>query len=147
MANNKQEEVKKNKVLEILTKEYPFERILMGFLGVLVIVLGVYLIEGSTLRITNTDSVWTSWIFGTPTGVLIFSIFILLLGIVSFGIAIWPFFKPSVAEMKKVTWPNGTTIRNHSGRVFGFILVVAGFFIVFDLGLKPLFDLLKSIGG
>lgn len=143
----KQEEVKGSKVLEILTREYPFERTIMGFLGLVVIVLGVYLLDGSILTINNSDDWWNSWIFGSDTGILIFSIFILLVGIASFLVAVWPFFTPSVSEMRKVTWPNGVTIRNHAARVFGFIIFVAGLFILFDLGLNPLFDLLKSFGG
>lgn len=142
-----QEENKKNKVLEILTKEYPFERIVMGILGVIVIVLGVYLIQGDKLYITNTDDWWNSWIFGSDTGILIFSIFIVIVGTVSFFVAIWPFFTPSFAEMKKVTWPNGTIIRNHSARVFGFILFLAMMFVVFDLALKPLFFWINGFGG
>jgi preprotein translocase subunit SecE len=147
MAEKKQEQ-QGNRVLAILMKEYPAERVIMGILGIIVIVLGVYLIEGETLVINNTDDWWNSWIFGTDTGILIFSIFITVVGVVAFFVAIWPFFQPSIAEMKKVTWPNGSTIRNHSLRVFGFILFLAGMFIVYDAGLKPLFGwLLENFGG
>jgi len=146
MARN-QEEVKKNKVIEILTKEYPFERIIMGILGIIVIVLGTYLLMGEFIYITQTDDWWNSWIFGTQTGITIFSIFILVVGVASFFVAIWPFFKPSLSEMKKVTWPNGKTIRNHSARVFGFILFLAMMFVLFDLAVKPLFFWINGFGG
>jgi preprotein translocase SecE subunit len=142
----KTEEIKTNRVLEILTKEYPFESFLMAFLGVLVTIIGVYLINGDLLTINQTTDWWNSWIFGTDTGILIFSIFITVVGAVAIIVALWPFFKPSVAEMKKVTWPNGVTIRNHSARVFGFILFVAAFFILYDLGLQPLIEWIKSLG-
>lgn len=138
----KTEDVKTNKVLEILRKEYPFERVLLGVLGILVIVLGVYLIEGSILEIRYTDL----WIFNSDTKILIFSIFVVLVGSVSFLMAIWPFFVPSFAEMKKVSWPNQKTIANHSARVFGFIIVLALFFVLIDLGLIPLFDLIRELG-
>jgi preprotein translocase subunit SecE len=143
----KSEQVKQNKVLEILTTEYPFERILMGVLGVIVTVLGVYLIQGDVLTITNTDAWWNAWLFGTDAGILGFSIFILVIGVVSFFVAIWPFFQPSFAEMKKVSWPNGKTIRNHSARVFGFIILLGLLFVIYDFGLQPLFDWLMSLGG
>jgi preprotein translocase subunit SecE len=138
----KTEDVKTNKVLEILRKEYPFERVLLGVLGILVIVLGVYLIEGSILEIRYTDL----WIFNSDTKILIFSIFVVLVGSVSFLMAIWPFFVPSFAEMKKVSWPNQKTIVNHSARVFGFIIVLALFFVLIDLGLIPLFDIIRELG-
>lgn len=146
MANN-QDERKTNRVLEILMKEYPAERIIMGVLGIIVIVLGVYLIQGDVLTITNSNDWWNSWIFGTDTGILIFSIFIVVVGTVSFFVAIWPFFTPSFSEMKKVTWPNSSIIRNHSARVFGFILFLAGMFVVYDAVLAPLFKWINGFGG
>lgn len=143
----KDQEQKGNKVLSVLMKEYPAERVIMGILGIIVIVLGVYLVQGTFLTINNTDDWWNSWIFGTDTGIAIFSWFIIVVGTVSFFVAIWPFFTPSFSEMKKVTWPNGITIRNHSARVFGFILFLATMFVIFDLVLKPLFIWIKTFGG
>ena len=127
---------KPNKVLEILRKEYPFERILLGVLGAFVLILGVYLVEGQLLTIKLTS--W--WIFNTELKRTIFAIFIILVGTVAFIMSIWAFFVPSFAEMKKVTWPKRTIILNHSARVFGFIIFLMLFFVVIDLGLIPLFS-------
>ncbi|MCF7925143.1 MAG: preprotein translocase subunit SecE [Candidatus Izimaplasma sp.] len=135
-------DLKPNKVLEILKKEYPFERVLLGVLGILVTVLGVYLIEGSVLEIRYTDL----WIFNTPTKILIFSIFVIVIGAVSFFMAVWPFFVPSFVEMKKVSWPGQNTILNHSARVFGFIIIISLFFVVADFGLRPLFNWIRELG-
>ena len=128
---------KPSKVLEILRKEYPFERILLGILGAFVVILGVYLIEGSVLEIRLTN--W--WIFNTAGKILAFSIFVILVGAVSLVMSLWPFFTPSFAEMKKVTWPNRTTILNHSARVFGFILFIAAFFIMSDWAIRGIVEL------
>ena len=136
-----------NKVLEILTNEYPFERVLMGVLGLIVLILGVYLVQGDTLTINTQDDWWNSWVFGTELGITIFSWFIIVVGTVAFFVSIWPFFTPSFSEMKKVTWPNGATIRNHSARVFGFIIFLALLFLLFDTALRPLFSWLMSLGG
>ena len=138
----KVEEVKKNKVLEILKKEYPFEKILLGLLGAIVLILGIYLVEGTILEIKFTD--W--WIFDSALKITIFSIFVIVIGAVSFLLSIWPFFVPSIGEMKKVSWPNKTTITNHSARVFGFILLIGMFFVVIDFGLRPLFKWLLELG-
>ena len=102
---------KPNRVIEILKKEYPFERILLGVLGAMVIILGVYLIEGENLQIRLTN--W--WIFNTATKQLIFSIIVIVVGVVSLFMAIWPFFVPSFGEMRKVTWPNRKTILKRKG--------------------------------
>jgi preprotein translocase subunit SecE len=138
----KVEEAKKNKVIEILRKEYPFEKILLGILGAIVIVLGVYLIEGTVIEIKYTDL----WIFNSSLKITIFSIFVVVVGAVSFVLAIWPFFVPSFSEMKKVVWPNKKMIINHSARVFGFMIVIGMFFVIIDFGLRPLFLWLNSLG-
>ncbi|MCK5388630.1 MAG: preprotein translocase subunit SecE [Candidatus Izimaplasma sp.] len=138
----KVQEVKKNKVLEILKKEYPFEKILLGLLGAIVLILGIYLVEGTVLEIRFTD--W--WIFNSDLKIMIFSIFVIFIGTASFILSVWPFFVPSIGEMKKVSWPNKITISNHSARVFGFIFLIGMFFVAIDLGLRPLFDWLNGLG-
>jgi len=140
MANKN--EPKKNKVLEILKKEYPFEKILLGMLGAIVLILGVYLVEGKVLVIKYTEL----WIFNTPLKINLFSAFVIAIGALSMILAIWPFFAPSIGEMKKVSWPNNEMIANHSARVFGFILFIAFCFIMFDYALRPLFEWLNAIG-
>lgn len=135
-------EVKKNKMLEILQKEYPVEKLLLGVLGAIVLILGIYLIEGKILEIRYTDL----WIFNSSTKILIFSIFVVLIGSVAFIMAVYPFFVPSVAEMKKVSWPTKNIVLNHSLRVFGFILVIAFFFVILDLGFIPLFKWINELG-
>ncbi len=135
-------EPKKNKVIEILKKEYPFEKILLGVLGAIVLILGIYLVEGTILVIKYTDL----WIFNTELKITLFSIFVIAIGAVSIVLAVWPFFVPSIGEMKKVSWPTNKMIVNHTARVFGFILFIAFCFIVFDQGLSPLFSWLNEIG-
>lgn len=138
----KVEEVKKNKVLEILKTEYPFEKILLGVLGIIVIILGVYLIEGTVLVIQYTSL----WIFNSELKITIFSIFVITIGALAFVLSVWPFFVPSIAEMKKVSWPTKSIIINHSARVFGFIFIVAFFFVIIDFGLRPLFSWINELG-
>ena len=142
MAKKELQEQKPNRVIEILKTEYPFERILLGVLGAFVIVLGVYLLEGTVLEIRLTS--W--WIFNTELKRTIFSIFIILIGSVAFFMAVWPFFVPSFAEMRKVSWPKRKMILNHSARVFGFIIIVALFFVLVDLGLQPFFSWINGLG-
>ncbi len=138
----KVEEVKKNKIIEVLQKEYPVEKLLLGVLGAIVIILGVYLIEGEVLEIRYTDL----WIFNSDLKILLFSIFVIVIGATAFLLAIWPFFVPSFAEMKKVSWPTKNIIVNHSMRVFGFIFFIAFFFVLIDFGLSPLFEWINELG-
>lgn len=148
MAKLQTSDTKTSKVLEILRKEYPFERILLGVLGALVIILGVYLLQGTLnptsalleIRLTN----W--WIFDSEAKRMIFTILVIVIGTVSLFMAIWPFFVPSFAEMKKVTWPNRKTILNHSARVFGFIIILSAFFLLIDYPLRAFFKWIAELG-
>lgn len=139
---SKQPEQKPNRILEILRTEYPLERVLLGVLGALVLILGVYLIEGSVLTIRLTN--W--WIFDAEWKRLTFAILLTVIGTVALIMSLWPFFVPSFAEMRKVTWPNRSTIANNSARVFGFIIFISLFFVLIDLGLRPLFEWINTLG-
>ncbi len=138
--DTKQDKV--GKVLSILKKEYPFEGLLLGFLGALVLVLGVYIFEGEVLEIRFTDL----WIFNTPLKITIFSIIVMLVGAVALIMAVGPFFIPGLKEMNRVTWPNKPTIYNNFSRVLGFIVVLGAMFILYDAVFSPVFNFLYGLG-
>lgn len=136
------EEKKSFKVLEILKREYPFEGVLLAFLGALVLVLGVYIFEGQVLEVTLTD--W--WIFNAPWKVTTFSVIVMLIGLSALVYALMPFFLPGLKEMNKVSWPNRVMTNNYLARVFGFLLFLAFVFILFDFVLQPIFNFLYQLG-
>jgi preprotein translocase subunit SecE len=135
-------EKKSFNVLNVLRKEYPFEGILLGLLGTLVLVLGVYILEGEVLEVRLTD--W--WIFDAPWKIVTFSIIIMLIGASALIYAIAPFFIPGLKEMNKVSWPTRSILNNHLARVFGFLIIVAVMFILYDLVFVPLFNFLYQLG-
>jgi preprotein translocase subunit SecE len=139
MAKEKVQEQKQSKVLQVLKTEYRFEGVLLGVLGLLVIVLGVYLIQGK-LTIKWTDF----WLFDSSLKRLIFAIVVTVIGAIAFLMSVYPFFIPSWEERKKITWPKRDTIINHSARVYGFIIFVILFFILVDWPLRELFAWLNS---
>lgn len=137
---NKAEAKKSNKVMEILTKEYPFEKSLLAILGLVVIIVGVYVLEDRYLQFNDN-------VFGlldTDWKIAIFAWFVIVIGAAAFILAIWPFFVPSFGEMKKVSWPTRNVMINHTLRVFGFILFLALFFLILELGFSPLFAELRG---
>lgn len=140
MAKEKVQEQKQSKVMQVLKTEYKFEGILLGVLGLLVIVLGVYLIQGDKLAIKWTDF----WLFDSEVKRLIFAIVVTVIGAGAFLMAVWPFFIPSWEERKKITWPKRDTILNHSGRVYGFIIFLILFFVLIDWPLREIFAWLNS---
>lgn len=140
MAKEKVQAQEGSKVLQILRTEYKFEGIILGVLGMLVAVLGVYLIQGDIITIKWTDM----FLFDQPWKITVFGAVVTLIGLASFVMAIWPFFVPSWKERKKISWPKRDTILNHSGRVYGFILFVVLFFILVDWPLRELFAWLNG---
>jgi preprotein translocase subunit SecE len=137
----KKAEIKKqNKAMEILTKEYPFEKTLLAILGLMVIVVGVYVLEDRYVHFN--DDVFG--ILDEQWKISIFAWFVIVIGAGAFLLAIWPFFVPSISEMKKVSWPTRNVMINHTLRVFGFILFLALFFLVLELGFSPLFARLRG---
>ena len=139
---DKKQDIKQNKVMEIIKTEYKFENILLATLGLLVLILGVYLVEDDIFSLNQTS--W--WILDSEIKRTIFSIIVILIGFGSFFLTVWPFFVPSIAEMKKVSWPNKKTIINHSMRVFGFIFFLSAMFIAYDALFQPLFEYLLELG-
>ncbi len=140
MPEKKEEKVAK--VLKVLKTEYPFEGLLLGVLGALVLVLGIYILEGDVLRITMTDF----WLFNTPTKITIFSIVVIIIGSVALLVALAPFFMPGLSEMKRVSWPTKNTMTNHTARVFGFVIFLGLMFVLYDFVFRPIFDFLYGLG-
>ena len=133
---------KPNKIIEILKTEYPFEGVLLGFLGILVLIIGAYIFEGQVLVIRLTSL----WIFNTPLKITIFSIIVMVVGAGAIALAFSPFFVPGIKEMKRVSWPTRKTFLNHTARVFGFMVFLGLMFVLYDAVLAPIFNWLYELG-
>lgn len=144
MAEKKERsrEEKVSKILEILKKEYPFEGLILGVLGAMVLVLGIYILEGDVLRITMTDF----FLFATGLRRTLFSIAVIIFGAAALLVAVVPFFLPGFKELRRVSWPNKETMANHTARVFGFVIFLGLLFVLYDFVFRPLFDFLYGLG-
>ena len=80
-------------------------------------------------------------ITGTTLGWLL-----IVLGAISLLLSIWPYYKPSVYEVKRVSWPNKKTMLENVLSVFIFTIIFVLFFFGVDLGLKALIEWIKSWG-
>ncbi|TVP95075.1 MAG: preprotein translocase subunit SecE [Acholeplasmatales bacterium] len=134
-------EKKTSRVIEILKTEYPFEGILLGILGILVFLLGVYIFEAEVLQIRFTDF----WLFDSPLKIQIFSSVVMVIGAGAIIMAFAPFFIPGLKEMNRVSWPNRRTMVNHTSRVLGFMAFVGVMFVLYDIVLRPFFRWIESL--
>lgn len=128
---------KKNRLAEVFMKDYRFEGLILLILAVIAIVLGVLILVG-TLTINNTIPVLGDY----PK---VFAWILVGLGAISFGLAVWPFYKPSVDEVKRVTWPTGRQFLYDSVVVLLFIAVLALFYTAIDTGFGALVSWLEGL--
>ena len=133
-----------NKVLSIFVKEYKYEGLVLLVLALIAIVLGVMVLIGE-----STDG--TSGLTINPNVFLIgsypvaFAWILVILGAFSLLIAVWPFYKPSVYEVKRVSWTSRGDLLRNTGVVFAFILIMAIFFVLADFAYGYLVDLFELI--
>ena len=127
-------EQKKNRLAEIFTKDYKYEGLVLLVLSIIAIIVGVLLLE-------NYSEVMIGWISGKVFGWVLVS-----LGGVSLLLSIWPYYKPSVYEVKRVNWPTKKTMLENVLSAFIFTIIFVIFFAGVDLGLKALVEWIKSWG-
>ena len=120
----KSKELQKSKVVEILTTEYKWETYLLGFLSIVAIALGL-LIFANVLTVNET----TPLIGNFPK---LFAWIITIVGAIGLILFAIPLFKPAVPELKKLSWPTWRVFVANSTRVFIFIILMAGVFLLYE---------------
>jgi preprotein translocase subunit SecE len=132
MSEQKQ---KKNRLVEAFTRDYKYEGLLLLILSIISIVIGVYFL-GNPPAIND--------LLGIPVKVVFW--LLIVLGGVSLLLSIWPYYKPSIYEVRRITWPTKKEMLENSISTFIFVLIFVAFFLVVDLGLGELLDWIKSWG-
>ncbi|MFA7725641.1 MAG: preprotein translocase subunit SecE, partial [Candidatus Izemoplasmatales bacterium] len=137
-------EEKHSRVMEILKKEYKFENWLLAILAPVLLLYGVYIVSGDfgtvdlAKLLGNSQYDFINWFFNTDLKRILTGSFLILIGTLVIVYLAIPFFKPSFAELKKVSWPTGKELGKNSIRVFGFLLFLMFVFIIYGFALDPL---------
>lgn len=138
------EERKQNKALYILTHDFKYEGLVLLLLAVVAVVLGAMIVVG-------VSSEGQSGLIVNPNAFLIgdfpltFAWILIALGVVSFILAVWPFYKPSISELRRVAWPTKGKLMSAISTVFLFILFLSVFFFVVDIGLTQVTSLFTKL--
>ncbi len=116
---------------EYLKEEHKWENWLFLGVSIVVLVLGLLIVNGSLVVKENFP------IIGSAPMVFAW----ILVGIAALGIlyALYPFFKPAFPEFKKITWLTLPKFIANSIRVFLFIGLFVGLFILYDTLMAELF--------
>ncbi|XMB67604.1 hypothetical protein RI065_03505 [Mycoplasmatota bacterium zrk1] len=117
-------EKKKNRVWEIVTKDYKYESVILTVISIVIMIISAYIING-TLTIRPSFPV-----LGTYP--LVSAIVFFVAGFVGLVVGSWPIFKPSFKEVSRLTPPTKKTYGDHIVKVFTFILGLTAIFLVYD---------------
>lgn len=136
---SKPEKKKTNWVAKIFTKEYKFESVLLLVLAVIAMVLGFMVISG--------DLVINPKVYFIGEYPMVFAWVLFILGVLSLLLSVYPFFKPSFAELKRVNWPTAGKLFKNLAIVFAYILILSIFFVAADALFNQVVKLFQLISG
>ena len=136
-----------SKIMEILKKEYTFENWLLAILSPVLILYGVYIVMGSfgDLALDFADEGFIGFFLGTDLARILTGSFLILIGALVLVYLLIPYVRPSVVELKKVTWPTTKTLATNTAKVFIFLIFLAVFFTLVGFAFGPLFEWLYSL--
>lgn len=139
-------EKKKNSALSIFSKEYKYEGLILLVLAVIAIVLGSLVLvgeysSGDSGLIVNEDI----WLIGAYPALVAW--ILVGLGVIGVSLSVWPFFKPSIYEFKRITWLTKGKLLSNSITVLIFVLIMSLFFFGIDFVLRYVISLLELIAG
>ena len=146
-----EKEKKHSRVMEILKKEYAFENWLLAILSPVLILYGVYILIGKFGSVNLVSVLGASGIgfidffFNTTLKRILTGVFLILIGLLVVAYLAIPFLRPSIAEMKKVSWPTSKSLAINTSRVFLFLVLLMVVFTLYGFLLEPLFSWLFSL--
>jgi preprotein translocase SecE subunit len=139
-----------SRIMTILKKEYAFENWLLAVLSPILVLWGVYLIIGKFGSFNLAENLGSSgfgfidFFFLTALRRILTGSFLILIGTLVLVYLLIPYFRPSIAELKKVTWPSAKTLAENTARVFVFLIFLALVFTLLGFAFNPLFSWLYS---
>ncbi len=129
MAIKQKPTEQKSKLLEVLTTEYKWENLLLGILATISGALSMMIISGSTLLQINSNFP----ILGQGNNGIIFAWVLFVISVFGLLLVIYPFFLPSLPELKKITWPTWPKFLDHAVRVLIFLFILTGMLLLYDM--------------
>ncbi len=130
-------EKKKSSIASVFVKEYKYEWVVLLVLSLIAIILGVVFL--------NNEFGWTLenvYLIGDYPK--LFSWILIGLGVLSLILSVAPIYKPSIVEIKRVSWPKRGEMVKSSIVVLIFSLAMALFFFIVDMGLNVIEEWLNK---
>ena len=125
---------RKSRILEYLASEHVWENYLLLVLSLFALILGV-LILNNTLTVNDSFPL----IGDFPT---LFAWFLVGAASLALILSLYPFFKPTWPEFKKITWPNKRLFGGNSIRVYMFLIMLTLLFLLYDAFISKLIGMI-----
>ena len=125
------EKEKKNRLVEVFNKDYKYEGLILLILAVIAIVFGVALL--ANIKAGNNFIAGAFLIGESDTTSKIFAWVLIVLGAFSLLLSVWPYYKPSIDEVKRVTWPTKKVMITNCVDVLIYSASFALFFFLVDI--------------
>ena len=154
--NNKPLQVKNNnqdesRVMSILKKEYAFENWILAILSPVLILYGVYIVLGKfgsvdlAAVLGNSGRGFIDFFFLTTLRRVLTGSFLIVIGALVFVYLLIPYVRPSLLELKKISWPSSKILAKNTLRVFIFLIFLSLVFVLYSFALNPLFEWLYDL--
>ena len=154
--NNKPLQVKNNnqdesRVMSILKKEYAFENWVLAILSPVLILYGVYIVLGKfgsvdlAAVLGNSGRGFIDFFFLTTLRRVLTGSFLIVIGALVFVYLLIPYVRPSLLELKKISWPSSKILAKNTLRVFIFLIFLSLVFVLYSFALNPLFEWLYDL--
>lgn len=128
----KEEKPKKSSLLEVLSKEYKYENLILAVLALIICAYSAMLLNGELLISADTP------VIGTKPKV--FAWILMIIGLISLLVVLVPFYKPAIPELKKLSWPDRNKFLGNIARVFIVMIILCVCFVIYDYFLVMLFE-------
>ena len=140
------QEKEKKSIMSKVFSEYKYEGLIFLIIALVGIVVGVELLIGVNTNGSEGLAVNEDFFFigAYPK---VFAWMIIILGTLLLVFSIWPYYKPSFGEIKRVSWPTKKVMLENTLVVLAFILILAFLFIGYDALLNQVVKLFQWLAG
>ena len=127
---------KRNTLLEVLSQDYRAENILLALIAIIAMAFSIMILAG-TLNIKDNYPLLGAY----PK---VFAIILLVISALGLLVVLWPFYEPSVGEIKRITWATPKELYQDLFRVFVFMIVFVFILLFFDIICRALYNRIYS---
>ena len=123
---------KRNKLLEVLSQDYKIENILLALIAIVAMAFSVMILSDK-LNIKDNYPLIGAY----PK---VFAVILLCVAILGLLVVLWPFFEPSIGEVRKITWARPKELYEDLFRVIVFMIFFIFVLLFFDIICRALYN-------